>query len=139
MLNSEIHNPKTLPPLNNTGEACLSGFAIRKMPMLATQRTHGQVLTCEIRVKTAYHPKSPYMDDDKAATTADTLELLMLNQIAIRAALEEVSLWISQRGSTDTHDNVLGALETLDRSAEAILAGMIIDVQKEGQQPLRAA
>jgi hypothetical protein len=58
--------------------------------------------------------------DEKAATTADTLELLMLNQIAIRAALEEVSLWISQRGSTHIHHNVLGALQTLDTNAEAI-------------------
>ncbi|MNJ63518.1 hypothetical protein D3C77_594290 [compost metagenome] len=62
--------------------------------------------------------------DEKAATVADTLELLMLNQIAIRAALEEVSLWIYQRGSTDTHGSVLGALETLDRNAEAILQGI---------------
>lgn len=28
--------------------------------------------------------------DDQASTTADTLELLHLNQIAIRAALEEL-------------------------------------------------
>jgi hypothetical protein len=60
------------------------------------------------------------MDDDKAAVAADTLELLMMNQIAIRAALEELSLWISQRGSTHIHDNVLGALQTLDTNAEAI-------------------
>jgi hypothetical protein len=62
--------------------------------------------------------------DEKAATTADTLELLILNQIAIRAALEEVSLWIYQRGSIDTHGSVLGALETLDRNAEAVFQGI---------------
>ncbi|MND37626.1 hypothetical protein D3C76_338660 [compost metagenome] len=62
--------------------------------------------------------------DKKAATTADTFELLMSNQIALRAALEEVSLWISQRGSTNTHESVLSALETLDRNAEAVLAGI---------------
>lgn len=60
------------------------------------------------------------MDDDKAAVAADTLELLMMNQIAIRAALEELSLWISQLGSTHIHDNLLGALQTLDTNAEAI-------------------
>ncbi|MDW2779761.1 hypothetical protein [Pseudomonas sp. BEA3.1] len=57
---------------------------------------------------------------DKATTTADALELLHLNQIAIRAALEELSLWVSQRGSTNVHDNVMNALQTLDRNAGAI-------------------
>lgn len=36
--------------------------------------------------------------DDQTPTTADTLELLHLNQVAIRAALEELSLWVSHRG-----------------------------------------
>nr|WP_295485033.1 hypothetical protein [uncultured Pseudomonas sp.] len=58
--------------------------------------------------------------DEKAALTADTLELLHLNQIAIRAAIEELSLWISQRGSAQTHDNVMGALRALDVNADAI-------------------
>lgn len=57
---------------------------------------------------------------DKTNTTADALELLHLNQIAIRAAIEEVSTWIRQRGSTNVHDNVMGALQTLDLNAEAI-------------------
>ncbi|MEX5352385.1 hypothetical protein WCE02_13670 [Pseudomonas juntendi] len=61
--------------------------------------------------------------DDRIPITADTLELLHLNQIAIRAALEEVSLWISQRGSTNVHDNVLSALATLDANAEGITKG----------------
>lgn len=64
------------------------------------------------------------MDDDKAAVAADTLELLMMNQIAIRAALEELSLWISQRGSTHIHDNVLVALQTLDTNAQSIGQGI---------------
>ncbi|MEG0324787.1 MAG: hypothetical protein RR619_12380 [Raoultibacter sp.] len=62
--------------------------------------------------------------DKKAATTADTLELLFLNQIAIRAALEELSLWVSHRGSVVTHDNVMAALVTLDTNAEAISSGI---------------
>ncbi|AJG12013.1 MULTISPECIES: hypothetical protein [Pseudomonas] len=57
---------------------------------------------------------------DKAANTADALELLHLNQIAIRAAIEEVSTWIRQRGSTNVHDNVMSALQTLDINAGAI-------------------
>ncbi|UYP81156.1 hypothetical protein jpw_17875 [Pseudomonas asiatica] len=62
--------------------------------------------------------------DDHFPITADTLELLHLNQIAIRAALEEVSLWIAQRGSTNVHDNVLSALATLDANAEGITKGI---------------
>lgn len=57
---------------------------------------------------------------DRCSATADTLELLYINQIAIRAAIEEVSLWIMQRGSIDVHDNVLSILQTLDTNAEAI-------------------
>lgn len=62
--------------------------------------------------------------DEKAAITADTMELLILNQAAIRAALEELSLWVSQRGSIHIHDNVMAALTTLDTHAEAILTGI---------------
>lgn len=61
---------------------------------------------------------------DKASTTADTLEVLVINQAAIRAALEELSLWIGQRGSTHIHDNVLTALKTLDTNAESIGHGI---------------
>lgn len=60
--------------------------------------------------------------DDRTAVTADMLELLLLNQHALRAGLEELSLWIKQRGSSNVHDNVLGALTTLDTNAQAIAA-----------------
>ncbi|WP_054926114.1 hypothetical protein [Pseudomonas sp. NBRC 111142] len=58
--------------------------------------------------------------NDKASLTADTLELLFLNQIAIRAALEELSLWVSQRGSVNIHENVMGIVRALDVNADAI-------------------
>ncbi|MFG0352920.1 hypothetical protein ACF8LD_17975 [Pseudomonas sp. zbq_5] len=61
--------------------------------------------------------------DDKALT-ADTLELLLLNQQALRAGLEELSLWISQRGSTNVHENMLSILHTLDANADAIASGI---------------
>lgn len=61
--------------------------------------------------------------DEKAAITADTLELL-LNQTAIRAALEELSLWVSQRGSIHIHDNVMSALAIVYNHAEVILHGI---------------
>jgi len=43
---------------------------------------------------------------DSNETMADALELLLLNQHAIAAGLEEVALWIEARGSLDTHDNI---------------------------------
>lgn len=58
--------------------------------------------------------------DERNTITADTLELLVLNQQALRAGLEELSLWISQRGSTNVHDNMLSILQNLDANAEAI-------------------
>lgn len=62
--------------------------------------------------------------DEKEAITADTLELLIINQTAIRAALEEVSLWVSLRGSAHIHDNVMLALATLDMHSETICLGI---------------
>lgn len=62
--------------------------------------------------------------DDRTAITADALELLLLNQYALRAGLEELSLWISQRGSTKVHDNMLSILQTLDTNADGIASGI---------------
>lgn len=58
--------------------------------------------------------------EDRNAAIADALELLHLNQIALRAAAEEVSTWIRQRGSVGVHENVMGCLQTLDVNTEAI-------------------
>lgn len=62
--------------------------------------------------------------DEKSEITADTLELLLMNQIAIRAALEELSLWVRDRGSVWAHDNVMTTLTALDSYAEAIANGI---------------
>lgn len=62
--------------------------------------------------------------DDQASTVADALELLHLNQVAIRAALEEISLWVSHRGSVHIHENVMAALASLDNHAEVISSGI---------------
>lgn len=57
-------------------------------------------------------------------TVADALELLLLNQHAIAAGLEEVALWIEARGSVDTHDNITTPLKRLDMNADAIAAAI---------------
>lgn len=62
--------------------------------------------------------------EDKTAAIADALELLQLNQIALRAAIEEVSTWVRQRGSVGVHENVLGCLQTLDVNADAIASAI---------------
>ncbi|MNJ73732.1 hypothetical protein D3C77_705690 [compost metagenome] len=62
--------------------------------------------------------------EEKAAITADALESLMMNQAALRAAIEEVSTWIRQRGSVNIHDNVMTALQTLDTNVDAIASAI---------------
>lgn len=61
---------------------------------------------------------------DSNETVADVLELLLLNQHAIAAGLEEVALWIEARGSVDTHSTITTALERLDLNADAITIGL---------------
>lgn len=42
------------------------------------------------------------------------------NQLALEAAILELSNWIEQRGAADVADNVRGALEAIDRNEEFI-------------------
>ncbi|MNP61736.1 hypothetical protein D3C76_1569530 [compost metagenome] len=58
--------------------------------------------------------------DDKVAATADALELLHMNQQAIRASVEEIALWLRARGSEDTFHNAMVALQAMDTNACAI-------------------
>lgn len=57
--------------------------------------------------------------------TADVLTLLLHNQHALAAAIEEVALRARATGSPDTHDNAITALDTLDKNAAAITAGIL--------------
>ena len=52
--------------------------------------------------------------------TADTLTLLLHNQHALAAAIEEIAVWVGSTGSSVTHDNVFAALETIDMNARGI-------------------
>ena len=42
------------------------------------------------------------------------------NQLALEAAIMELSKWVEARGSADVADNVRGALDTIDRNEEFI-------------------
>lgn len=57
--------------------------------------------------------------------TADVLTLLLHNQHAIAAAIEELSLRAKANGTGVTCNNVLNALQTLDANASAISAGIL--------------
>ncbi|WKL53074.1 hypothetical protein Q1W70_00255 [Pseudomonas kielensis] len=54
----------------------------------------------------------------------DLLPSLLLkineNQLALEAAIMELSNWVEARGSADVADNIRGALDTIDRNEEFI-------------------
>ena len=51
---------------------------------------------------------------------ADALTLLLHNQHALAAAVEEVTKWLSDNGIKSVADSALAAMETLDTNAQAI-------------------
>jgi len=52
--------------------------------------------------------------------TADALTLLLHNQHALGAAIEEITKWLSDNGVETVADNAIAAMETLDANAKAI-------------------
>ena len=68
---------------------------------------------------------TPMSDNHAAIATADVLTLLLHNQHALAAAIEELALWVRSTGSPQVHDNVITALETIDKNASAITAGIL--------------
>lgn len=62
--------------------------------------------------------------EDRDAAIADALELLHMNQTALRAAIEEVSTWIRHRGSVNAHENTMTCLQALDANADAITSAI---------------
>lgn len=53
-------------------------------------------------------------------TTADAITLLLHNQHALAASIEEVTKWLSENGVESVAANATAALETLDTNAQAI-------------------
>jgi len=60
------------------------------------------------------------INSDSNINTADALTLLLHNQHALGAAIEEITHWISGAGADVVADNAVMALETLDRNSTAI-------------------
>ena len=60
---------------------------------------------------------------DKSASniaTADALTLLLHNQHAIGAAINEFANWFSENGAETVGDNAVTAMETLDTKPQAL-------------------
>lgn len=64
------------------------------------------------------------MVSDQDEAIANALELLMINQNGIGAAIEELAKWIHERGSTDVAASAVGALEIIDTNAEGIMGAI---------------
>lgn len=63
-------------------------------------------------------------NSDVLTATADVLTLLLHNQHALAAAIEELSLWVRLQGEPVVHLNVVTALKTIDTNAHSIAAGI---------------
>ena len=53
------------------------------------------------------------------------------NQLALEAAVMELSNWVEARGSADVADNVRGALITIDRNEEFIKMSLAVMMTPE--------
>jgi hypothetical protein len=59
-------------------------------------------------------------NSDCKIATADALTLLLHNQHALGAAIEEITTWLSESGVENVAGNAFAAMETLDANAQAI-------------------
>lgn len=60
----------------------------------------------------------------KEYSLADVLERFYQNQLAIEAALMELTLWAEQQNALEVGENVRGALHTLGENAGHIKQGL---------------
>jgi len=54
---------------------------------------------------------------DDVSLLASLLKRMNENQLALAAAIEELSNWVEQRGSSEVAQNIRGALDTLDENS----------------------
>lgn len=64
-------------------------------------------------------------NSDCKIATADALTLLLHNQHALGAAIEEITKWLAENGVGSVADNSMSAMETLDKNARAITDAII--------------
>lgn len=57
-------------------------------------------------------------------TLPDVLQKMYENQLALEAALMEITLWVEQRGSVGAGNNIRGALHTIGENAGFIRQGL---------------
>ena len=62
---------------------------------------------------------------DEPKLFASVLTQLNENQLALRAAVEELSNWVAQQGAAEISDNVRCALQTLDVNQDFISLALI--------------
>lgn len=75
----------------------------------------------ELGFPTPHCRKDPMPDNSQSnIATADALTLLLHNQHALAAAIEEFAVWLSANGVEAVADNAVMAMETLDTNAKAI-------------------
>ncbi|MGE8188207.1 hypothetical protein [Pseudomonas sp. NPDC086278] len=72
--------------------------------------------------------------DNEAVASA--LELLLINQNGIGAAVEELAKWVAERGSVDVADNAVTALQVLDLNAEGIASVIRCFVKNDFQEAI---
>jgi hypothetical protein len=54
----------------------------------------------------------------------EVLERICHNQLALEAAIMELTLWVEQRGSAEVGSNIRGALEAIGANAGHIKQGL---------------
>ncbi|RBC02533.1 hypothetical protein C3E97_007150 [Pseudomonas sp. MWU12-2115] len=64
-------------------------------------------------------------NSDCKIATADALTLLLHNQHALGAAIEEITKWLAENGVGSVAANSMSAMETLDKNARAITNAII--------------
>jgi hypothetical protein len=73
-------------------------------------------------------------DSDSNIATANALTLLLHNQHALGAAIEEITKWLSENGVEKVAENAVVAMETLDTNARAI-TDVIMRVRRFSDSP----
>nr|WP_310062860.1 hypothetical protein [Pseudomonas synxantha] len=59
------------------------------------------------------------------------LSKIYQNQLALEAAIMELTLWVEQRGSAEVAGNVRGALDTISKNEEFINMSLAVLIAPE--------